>query len=318
MKLKLFIFLIILVTLTACNLEDAFYKTSLTNDENPFLSNVYTIETAATTSETEFAIITDVHLGRELKYDGIKRYDDNFEAFLSNHVQSKGAFTALLSLGDLVDEQEPVNATVNSFIQRFSKYCSNRFIEMIGNHDSHVVSSQEWENSNPNLPGITYYAKRMCTIKCGEISIYITNNSRRLFGAQQLQYLEEALKQDTNKIKIVLAHEVVMSGGAADQTLILFGDPDIYERSNFARIMEENNVALVLSGHTHKGAVTYKYKEKTYEMNLCAYHAREMALDLESKGNWYTLSFDTENRKIVIKEYLAATKEQICEESFAY
>ena len=318
MKLKLFIFLIILVTLTACNLEDAFYKTSLTNNENPFLTNVYTIDATTTTNETEFAIVTDVHLGRELKYDGIKRYDDNFETFLSDYAKTNGDFVALLSLGDLVDEQEPVNATVNSFIQRFSKYCSNRFIEMIGNHDTHVVSSQEWENSNPNLPGITYYAKRMCTIKCGEISIYITNNSRRLFGAQQLQYLEEALKQDPNEIKIVLAHEVVMSGGAADQTLILFGDPDIYERSNFARIMEENNVALVLTGHTHKGDVTYKYKEKTYEMNLCAYHAREMALDLESKGNWYTLSFDTANKKIVIKTYLASTSEQIKVDEFSY
>lgn len=304
-----------LLFLVSCDLEDAFFKTS---QENPFLKNVYNISTTEALDSLEFAVVADVHLDREKKDSGVTRYDDNFEVFLMEYTDKNGDFTALLSLGDLVDEQYPVNEHVNSFINRFAKYCSKLFITMVGNHDLHVANSTQWENSTPDTPNITYYAKRMCTIKCGEVSIYITNNAKRLFGSQQLEYLEEALKKDKNKIKIVLAHENVMSGGNLDQSLILFGNPDIYERANFARIMEENNVSLVFTAHTHKGNAIYKYKEKTYEMNLCAYHARETALDLESNGNWYTLSFDTTNKELVIKTYAATTKEQISENRFAY
>ena len=308
MKLKLAILLIFLTFLASCSLSDSI-------SENPFIANVYTIPTSESTDQLEFALVADVHLQREESDSGIKRYDDNFEAFLASKA---GGYTALLSLGDLVDQQYPVNDAVDTFINRFAKYCSNLFIETIGNHDIHVANSQQWEEATPDTPGITYYAKRMCVIKCGDVSIYITNNSKRLFGDQQLEYLEQALKKDTSKIKIVFAHENIMTGTELDQSLILYGNPDIYERSNFARIMEENNVSLVLTAHTHKGNAIYKYKENTYEMNLCAYHAREQIIQLESKGNWYTLSFDTENREIVIKNYQASTKEQISENRFAY
>lgn len=135
------------------------------SSKNPFINNVYTISTAET-DQLEFAVVADIHLLREIDDSNIKGYDDNFEAFLASKT---GGYTALLSLGDLVDEQEPVIAEVTSFISRFAKYCSNRFITTIGN-------------------------------------------------------------------------------------------PDIYERSNFARILEENKVSLVLTAHLHKGNVIYKYK----------------------------------------------------------
>ena len=321
-KLLALLILIALLFLASCDLSDAIYANLFSKSKgNPFIENVYKI-TSNSAGQLEFVVVADVHLGRERDNSGITRYDDNFEAFLKDHKTNTGSnYTALLSLGDLVDQQEPANEDVEAFVSRFSKYCSNRFITMVGNHDLHAVNSTQWENASLKLPDsskITYYAKRMCVVKCGEVSIYITNNAKRLFGYQQLEYLEEALKKDTNPIKIVLAHENVMSGGELNQSLILYGNPDIYERSNFARIMEENGVALVLTAHTHRGNIIHKYKENTYEMNLCAYHARDTLLDLESKGIWYTMSFDTTSKEIVMKTYLASTKEEIAETRFSY
>ena len=197
-KLRLLIslvtlFLVTLFSFISCDLEDMFFKDS---QENPFIKNVYNISNTKTTDALEFVVVADVHLDREQKDSGVTRYDDNFEEFLSEYTTQNGDFTALLSLGDLVDEQYPVNEDVNSFINRFAKYCSNLLITTVGNHDLHVANTTQWENSMPNTPGITYYAKRMCTIKCGEVSIYITNNAKRLFGSQQLKYLEEALKKE--------------------------------------------------------------------------------------------------------------------------
>lgn len=316
MKLKIFVLFTIIIFFASCSLNDVLYDRVLASSkENPFLNNVYTILESDATDKLEFALVTDVHLQREEHVSGIKRYDDNFESFLS---EKEGGYTALLSLGDLVDEQYPINDKVSSFISRFSKYCSNLFIATVGNHDLHIATPTQWENSSPDIPVVTYFAKRMGVVKCGEVSIYITDNAKRIFGHQQLEYLEEALKKDTNKIKIVLAHENVMSGGVIDQSLILYGNADIYERSNFARILEENNVSLVLSGHTHKGNAIYKFNKRTYEMNLCAYHGRDMDIELESKGNWYTISFDTSTKEIVIKNFLASTKAQIAESRFSY
>lgn len=84
--------------------------------ENPFINNVFTIPTSEV-DQLDFAVIADVHLQREEDDSNIKRYDDNFEKFLAS---KEGGYTALLSLGDLVDEQYPVNNSVNSLLNRFA------------------------------------------------------------------------------------------------------------------------------------------------------------------------------------------------------
>ncbi len=300
--------LVFLLT-TSCDFNSALFANTT---GNPFLQNTYTLG-----SLQNLVIVTDVHIGREYHERGITRYDNTFESFLANTSQPS-TYSALISIGDLVDESNSDISVALIFIKRFAPYCSNRFISVIGNHETHTHSMLDWENSFPTTEDINSYFKRMAVYKFENVSIYVMDNAKRLFGYTQLNYLEEALSKDTNEVKIVLAHENVMTENKLDQSLILFGNPSVTEMARFAKILENNGVSLVLTGHTHNGDIIYRYGNKCFEMNLAAYHAKETALNLEGKGNWYTLSIDQDSKEIVVKTYLAKTGEPIEEHRFNY
>lgn len=280
---------------------------------NPFLQNTYD----NLGNMQELVIVTDVHIGRENHSSGITRYDDVFETFLkSSEVGSK---SALISLGDLVDKSKTDIPDSLNFIKKFAHYCSNTFVGVIGNHETHETSMANWEDTfSTTLEDIKSYSHRMAVYKFNNVSIYVLDNAKRILGQTQLNYLEEAMKQDTNPVKIVLSHENIMTGNKLDQSLFMFGNPSVTELTHFTKILEENGVSLVLTGHTHNGNFIYKYGENCYEMNLAAYHAKESTLNLESKGYWYTLSIDESSQEIVVKTYLAKTGEITDEHRFSY
>lgn len=312
-KLVVFTLLaLVFLLLTSCDFNSAIF-TNITG--NPFLQNTYELG-----SLQNLVILTDVHIGREHHESSITRYDSTFETFLANTFQP-ATYSALISIGDLVDESNSDISVALTFIKRFAPYCSNRFISVIGNHETHTNSMSAWENSFPATEAtedIKNYFKRMAVYKFDNVSIYVMDNAKRLFGYAQLHYLEEALTNDTNEVKIILAHENVMTGNKLDQSLIVFGNPSVTEMACFAKILENNSVSLVLTGHTHNGNAIYKYGNKCFEMNLAAYHAKETALNLEGKGNWYTLSIDQDSKVIVVKTYQAKTGELTEEHQFNY
>jgi len=283
---------------------------------NPFLKNEYDLGDLKT-----LVIVTDVHIGRDGRDSNIKRYDDKFETFLSK-TSNETTYSALVSLGDLIDDSNDDKAKVLDFIKRFTPYCSNKFISVIGNHETHVYSMNDWETvfstDFSEVKGIKAYLNRMAVYKFENVSVYVMNNADRLFGYTQLDYLEQAMSQDSNSIKIVLAHENIMTGDKLDQSLIVFGNPSPTEMARFAKILEDNGASLVLTGHTHSGNSIYQYGKNCYEMNLASYHAREALLNFEGKGNWYTLSIDETSREIVVKTYLAPTGSLTEETRFKY
>ncbi len=307
--LALTLLALVFLLITSCDFNSALFANTT---GNPFLQNTYALG-----SLQNLVIVTDVHIGREHHERGITRYDNTFKSFLANTSQPT-TYSALISIGDLVDESNSDISVALTFIKRFAPYCSNRFISVIGNHETHTQSMSDWENSFPTTEDINSYFKRMAVYKFENVSIYVMDNAKRLFGYTQLNYLEEAISKDTNEVKIVLAHENVMTGNKLDQSLILFGNPSVTEMARFAKILENNGVSLVLTGHTHNGDIIYRYGNKCFEMNLAAYHAKETALNLEGKGSWYTLSIDQDSKEIVVKTYLAKTGEQIEEHRFSY
>ena len=92
--------------------------------------------------------------------------------------------------------------------------------------------------------------------------------------------------------------------------------------ARFSKILRENGVSLVLTGHTHNGGIVYSYGEGRgggcYEMNLAAYHGYESSFDLEGKGNWYVVGVDRASREIVVETYAAATAMKVAENRFGY
>lgn len=282
---------------------------------NPFLENAYDIELRAGEETPRFVVVTDVHLGRESNDDGTRRYDGAFKTFLESET---GHRSALVSLGDFVDEANVGKSSSAGFVRTFAPYCSGRYIGVIGNHETHVSSMEDWESSIPASEGLEVYTKRMAVYRFGEVSLYVTNNAKRIFGNTQLEYLEEALEKDSNPVKIVLAHENIFTGRKLDQSLVVFGNCSATEMARFSKILRENGVSLVLTGHTHNGGIVYDYGGGCYEMNLAAYHGYESSFDLEGKGNWYVVGIDSPSREIVVETYAAATAMKVAENRFGY
>lgn len=282
---------------------------------NPFLENAYDLELRAGEETPRFVVVTDVHLGRESNDDDTRRYDGAFKTFLESEI---GHCSALVSLGDFVDEANIGRASSVGFVRTFAPYCSGRYIGVIGNHETHVCSMEDWEASVPAAAGVEVYTKRMAVYRFGDVSLYVMDNAKRIFGSTQLDYLEEALKKDSNPVKIVLAHENVFTGRKFDQSLVVFGNCSATEMARFSKILRENGVSLVLTGHTHNGGIVYSYGGGCYEMNLAAYHGYESSFDLEGKGNWYVVGVDRASREIVVETYAAATALKVSENRFGY
>lgn len=286
---------------------------------NPFMENTFDFDCEGASFDPRFVVVTDVHLGRESNDDGTRRYDGTFKTFLGSEM---GHCSALVSLGDFVDESNVGRAAANDFARTFAPYCSDRYIGVIGNHETHVSSMEDWESSIPAQGEVKVYTKRMAVYRFGDVSLYVMDNAKRLFGNTQLDYLEEALENDSNPVKIVLAHENVFTGRKLDQSLVVFGNCSATEMARFSKILRDNGVSLVLTGHTHNGGIVYSYGEGRgggcYEMNLAAYHGYESSLDLEGKGNWYVLSVDGSSREIVVETYAAATALKVAENRFGY
>ena len=286
---------------------------------NHFLENAYDLELRAGEETPRFVVVTDVHLGRESNDDGTRRYDGTFKRFLESEM---GHCSALVSLGDFVDEANIGRASANGFVRTFAPYCSGRFIGVIGNHETHVCSMEDWETSVPAAAGVEVYTKRMAVYRFGDVSLYVMDNAKRIFASMQLDYLEATLEKDSNPVKIVLAHENVFTGRKLDQSLVVFGNCSATEIARFSKILSENGVSLVLTGHTHNGDIVYSYGEGRgggcYEMNLAAYHGYESSFDLEGKGNWYVVGVDRASREIVVEAYAAATALKVSENRFGY
>ena len=124
---------------------------------NPFLENAYDIELRAGEETPRFVVVTDVHLGRESNDDGTRRYDGAFKTFLESET---GHRSALVSLGDFVDESNVGKSSSAGFVRTFAPYCSGRYIGVIGNHETHVSSMEDWESSIPASEGLEVYTKR--------------------------------------------------------------------------------------------------------------------------------------------------------------
>lgn len=303
---------LLLVAAVSCEFNGDLFREV---EGNPFLENAYDLELRAGEETPRFVVVTDVHIGRESNDDGTRRYDGAFKTFLGSEM---GHRSALISLGDFIDESNVGRASSVGFVRTFAPYCSGRYIGVVGNHETHVCSMEAWEASVPAIAGVEVYTKRMAVYRFGEVSLYVTNNAKRIFGSTQLDYLEEALKKDSNPVKMVLAHENVFTGRKFDQSLVVFGNCSATEMARFSKILRENGVSLVLTGHTHNGGIVYSYGGGCYEMNLAAYHGYESSFDLEGKGNWYVVGVDRASREIVVETYAAATALKVSENRFGY
>ncbi len=244
-----------------------------------------------------FPLITDVHMGR----DNTERFDDEFISFLKNN-----DFPFLVCLGDLLDEGS-FSSDVISFIAEAGNEVNGNFIYTLGNHELHGETRSSFDRLLSLRHEVSGNARMVKYTYGPLLSIYKLDNASRTFGRDQLLHLEKALKEDSNPVKILIAHEIVSAGGVPDQSLILFGMP-AKERNRLYRIMHENGVSLIFTGHHHKGNIIYAM-DGFSEFNAAALHRYHgLTGDMESEGFWYVVNIDgtgTEKCSITVERYRA-------------
>ena len=130
--------------------------------------------------------------------------------------------------------------------------------------------------------------------------LILLDNASRIFGKDQLNMLEEALRSDPNEYRIFLAHEVVATGGALDQTTVIFGS-EAGELLRLFRLMRNYDVSMFFTGHHHKGNEIYS-GDGFSEFNAAALHSRSGSF--ESDGYWYTVTVDPDAGEITVTSYL--------------
>ena len=314
--------ILIALSLFSCKLT---FPDSITSqyDKNPFIE-VYDVSEKRSeetkpisldqvnkidSKQLRFAVITDVHLGRDRDSNDIRYFHDNFKSFLDS---SSPEF--LVCLGDLTDDGQ-YDGNVKKFINETSeKTVEDWFVYCIGNHERHIFDYNKWNKENAENDAssgtsgwdLMNFSGTMGHYAYGDLlSIYKLDNSMRILGQQQLIWLEEALKNDKSKYRIIITHDNITTGGALDQSLFLTGFADIQERNKLYRIMKEYKVGLVLEGHHHKGNIEYHINDYMGELNLAAYHQRKTFADYESEGYFYEAILDSGTGVLTINGYLA-------------
>ena len=297
MRKFVFVLLIAVLCITSCS-APVFNPFQFTS--NPFLEKTWISEDKITEGDKiSFSVTTDNHFDRE----NCEWYNENYYSFLDNRTTR---YPFAISLGDLTDTGVFVDNALN-FVDEVKNRTSEKFFTTcVGNHDRHSVDSR-WDNGKDveyETAGCYYYG----TLEDGKtplLAIYKLDNSYDCITNKEFEYLEEALKKEKARYRMIITHENVATGNTLGPTLVLFGLSS-QETNRLYRIMSENNVGLILSGHNHIGNVEYHLSETLGELNMAAYHKKNNALlNMESPGYFYDFTLDTKTGDVVISGYLA-------------
>jgi predicted phosphodiesterase len=286
----LFASLILVLALVSCNIE----KTSMVTgaySSNPFLTPVEVIPEPAG-EEVSFLLISDEHIGRTS--GGATHNLTNLYAFMDEE-----EFPFAVSLGDLTDDGRITDA-VSSFINNIEDR-TGCFLQCVGNHDRHTYGSNyatRLENSHLS----------MCRYVCGDLSMYVLDNSTRTFTEKQFEWLEEALKADTSKYKIFFAHENLCAGTNLSNTQVMIGFADVAELNKMFSLMEKYKVGLLFTGHSHSGNEVCNSPQGNYaEYNICSFV--KTTNFFEPGDRWYKVTVNLTNGKTTVKGYNGTTQQ---------
>ncbi len=293
---KIVLILLALMLLASCS-APIFNPFQFT--ENPFLDKYWisdeTINTE-TTKTISFSVTTDNHFDRA----DSEWYNGSYYSFLD----SKN-YPFAISLGDITDTGVFTENAL-SFVEEVRKRTSKSFFTTcVGNHDRHSVDSTRWDNGDETYKTARCYYYGKTADGKPLLAIYKLDNSYDCITDRQFRYFEEALKKETAVYRMIIIHENVSTGNTPGPTLVLFGLSSA-ETNRLYRIMSENNVGLILSGHNHIGNVEYHLNDTLGELNMAAYHRKNNAfLNMESPGYFYDFTLNIETGNVVIEGYLA-------------
>ena len=128
----------------------------------------------------------------------------------------------------------------------------------------------------------------------------MTDSTKRIYGRQQLSWLEEALECDESRYKIMITHVNTYSGGTFDSSLLFFGTADIAERNEIYRLMTKYGVSVLFNGHFHTGNIRSSHSTYVSEFNAAALHSRELIKGWYTPGYFYTCTIDSSASQLIM------------------
>ena len=288
----LFALSLVMLTLSSCRLD---IMTDIMDgyDSNPFLDRKPMDSARQGDDEITFLLFSDAHLNRK---DEDSWAEDNTPYLKTFLCENKDDYDFVISLGDIEDAGDINAPELHEFLS-FFKENGITYLSALGNHELQGFHERsEWNElyASYGLFG---------TIGCytyGDLSIYVTDSTKRIYGRQQLSWLEEALECDESRYKIMITHVNTYSGGTFDSSLLFFGTADIAERNEIYRMMTKYGVSVLFNGHFHTGNIRSNHSTYVSEFNAAALHSRELIKGWYTPGYFYTCTIDSSASQLIM------------------
>ena len=288
----LFALSLVMLTLSSCRLD---IMTDIMDgyDSNPFLDRKPMDSARQGDDEITFLLFSDAHLNRK---DEDSWAEDNTPYLKTFLCENKDDYDFVISLGDIEDAGDINAPELHEFLS-FFKENGITYLSALGNHELQGFHERsEWNElyASYGLFG---------TIGCytyGDLSIYVTDSTKRIYGRQQLSWLEEALECDESRYKIMITHVNTYSGGTFDSSLLFFGTADIAERNEIYRLMTRYGVSVLFNGHFHTGNIRSNHSTYVSEFNAAALHSRELIKGWYTPGYFYTCTIDSSASQLIM------------------
>ena len=288
----LFALSLVMLTLSSCRLD---IMTDIMDgyDSNPFLDRKPLDTARQGDDEITFLLFSDAHLNRK---DEDSWAEDNTPYLKDFLKENKDDYDFVISLGDIEDAGDINAPELHEFLS-FFKENGITYLSALGNHELQGFHERsEWNElyASYGLFG---------TIGCytyGDLSIYVTDSTKRIYGRQQLSWLEEALECDESRYKVMITHVNTYSGGTFDSSLLLFGTADIAERNEIYRLMTRYGVSVLFNGHFHTGNIRSNHSTYVSEFNAAALHSRELIKGWYTPGYFYTCTIDSSASQLIM------------------
>jgi 3',5'-cyclic-AMP phosphodiesterase len=208
-------------------------------------------------SDTSYtvAVITDVHFGADKSRD----VDDAFLFWLAEMKAQSSLPKFVLCLGDVAEHGfESEMKDYNAFCGKIREYGPEVY-SVLGNHDLYNNGWQHWKKIV--YPGTSFYHFRT-----NKFSWYFLDTGNGTLGAYQYSILIDALESDSAP-KVICMHYPVYAHGK-----FYFCLQDSVERNLLISYFADNNVKLLLDGHTHE----YNYTDLGFiEYNVPGFLEKE-------------------------------------------
>jgi len=329
------VFLIALILLaTSCSLViQSVGDITAGYSENPFLEkNAIKIDASSLSSENytedtiRFFFLTDFHWGRNLK-EGFEDKITYFDREIIDFLGKNGEYPFMINGGDYLDsDKTPMDSGSDAmkYLEELKSYVNGTELFVVGNHEYQIFPDPR-DTEALLKPVLGDYANSMGRYEISfkghdgdpafTLSIYKIDNATRIIGKTQFDWLEEALEGDSNRFKMIVAHENMSSGRLLDQSLYFFGSGDSEEKARLFSHMMDYGAKILMTGHTHDSNLDYELGKGAHELNFGAAHrAKSIA---EGNGNFFVFTLKSDGT-FSVQGYDAETESEVSDIAWTF